>query len=102
MAKFQVIYWRDIPAQIKGKEGRRRIGRPLSTRFQVAIDEAAMQAGLSGSDDYLAEWRNGDWQEHDGNAEELLDGLLAELEAAYPPERVRRLIANRGQEENNA
>ncbi len=101
MAKFQIIYWRDIPAQVKGKEGRRRLGRPLSARFPVAIDEAAMQAGLIGSDDYLSEWRSGDWQEHDGDAEAILDKLTAELETAYPPARVRHLIANHGLEEKS-
>ena len=102
MVKFQTVYWRDIPAQIKGKEGRQRVGRPLSTRFQVAIDEAAMRAGLDGSDAYLAEWGNGVWQEHDGDPETLLDTLVAELETAYPPERLRRLVANGGQKEDGA
>ena len=30
--------------------------RELSARFQVAIDRAAMYAGLFGTDEYLAEW----------------------------------------------
>jgi hypothetical protein len=95
---YQIIYWRDIPAQIKLKAGRQRVGRPLSNRFPVAIDEAAMRAGLTGSDDYLAQWRNGDWQERDGELEELAAALLAEIEAAYPPERLRTLIQQQGLE----
>ncbi|MFN2163728.1 MAG: virulence factor, partial [Candidatus Promineifilaceae bacterium] len=63
---YQIIFWRDIPAQIKLKEGRERLGRPLSKRFGVAIDEAAMRAGLTESSDYLAQWRKSAWQERDG------------------------------------
>ena len=95
-AMYRVIYWRDIPAQVKVKEGRKRIGKPLSNRFPVAIDEAAMRAGLTGSDDYLAQWRNGEWTEREGEAEELLDEVLSELEEAYPPKRLRTLIDKQG------
>ena len=97
--KYQIIYWRDIPAQIKVKAGRQRGGRPLSKRFPVAIDEAAMQAGKTSSDDYLAEWRKSPWLEQDGDLDEVVDTLLAEVEAAYPPERLRKLIKHGGLEE---
>lgn len=96
--KYQIIYWRDIPAQVKVKAGRQRAGRPLSERFTVAIDEAAMRAGKTESDAYLAEWRNGDWQERDGDPDELADALIAELEAAYSAQRLRQLIQNGGRE----
>ena len=97
--KYQIIYWRDIPAQVKGRAGRKRLSKPLSNRFPVAIDEAAMRAGKTESDDYLAEWRNGDWQERDGDPDTLMAELVAELEAAYPPERLRQLIRQAGREE---
>ena len=98
--KYQIIYWRDIPAQVKAKAGRERSGQALSHRFTVAIDEAAMQAGKTESDDYLAEWRNGGWQERDGEAQEVVGLLVTELEAAYPPERLRALIQQQGQEKS--
>jgi hypothetical protein len=94
--KYQIVFWRDIPAQIKVKDGRKRGGRPLSDRFTVAIDEAAMRAGLINSEDYLAEWRNGDWVEQDGEMDEVIDALAGELEAAYPPDRLRALIRQHG------
>ena len=97
--KYQIIYWRDIPAQVKVKAGRKRAGRPLSSRFPVAIDEAAMRAGITESDDYLAEWRNGEWQERDGNPDDIADALVADLETAYPPERLRKLVKQHGLEE---
>ncbi len=97
-AQYQIIYWRDIPAQVKVKAGRKRAGRPLSDRFPAAIDEAAMRTGITESDAYLAEWRNDGWQEREGEPEALAEAIVAELEAAYPPQRLRQLIQNGGRE----
>ena len=52
-----IISWRDIPAQVTAKKGRQTAKIELSQRFQVAIDRAAMYAGLFGTDDYLTEWK---------------------------------------------
>jgi hypothetical protein len=98
--KYKIIYWRDIPAQVKVKAGRQRSGRPLSNRFTVAIDEAAMRAGLTKSEDYLAHWRNSEWLERDGELVETADALVAELEAAYPPERLSTIIRQHGLDES--
>ncbi len=96
--KYQIIYWRDIPAQVKLKTKPKRVGRPLSNRFPVAIDEAAMRAGKTASNAYLAEWRTSAWQTRDGGFEELAEILVAELEAAYPPERLSALVRQHGWE----
>ena len=52
-----VIWWRDIPAQVVAKDGRRASKIVLHPRFQVAIDKAAVKAGRKAMDDYIAEWR---------------------------------------------
>jgi hypothetical protein len=52
-----VIWWRDIPAQVVAKDGRRASKVVLHPRFQVAIDKAAVKAGKRAMDDYIAEWR---------------------------------------------
>ena len=57
MTTYQIVYWRDIPAQVKVGTGRKRAARQMSLRFQEAIDRAAMRSGLLILDDYLAEWR---------------------------------------------
>ena len=57
MTEFQITYWRDIPSMVVAREGpgnRHKI--QLSARFQVAIDEAAMRAGATGTDEYLDGW----------------------------------------------
>ena len=52
-----VIQWRDIPAQVVAKQGRRAHRIELAPRFQQAIDRAAMRAGAAGTDEYLEDWR---------------------------------------------
>lgn len=69
MAQFQILYWHDIPVQVKAKSGRQRASQPLANRFQVAIDNAAMAAGLVGSDEYTDLFHWSDPQERDGTPE---------------------------------
>jgi hypothetical protein len=51
-----IIRWRDIPAQVTAKDGRRTARQQLHRRFQVAIDRAAMKAGKKSASDYIGEW----------------------------------------------
>lgn len=98
MAELTVIFWRDIPAQVVARAGRRSAKRELAPRFQAAIDEAAMRAGARDTDAYLAEWRRG----APGPCADDLEAAAAEaasrLEAEYDPARVARLIAAGGRE----
>jgi len=52
-----VIWWRDIPAQVIARDGRRAHKIVLHRRLQVAIDKAAVKAGRREMDAYIAEWR---------------------------------------------
>ncbi|HLB65879.1 MAG TPA: virulence factor [Anaerolineales bacterium] len=94
----EVVYWRDIPGQVRARVGRKRASRPLSDRFQQAIDEAAMRAGKTGSDAYLEEWRTSQSVEREGEPEAAAAELAQEIEKAYPPERLQKLAANGGME----
>jgi hypothetical protein len=96
VSEVQVVFWRDLPAQVKARQGRARGAAPLSPRFQEAIDAAAMRAGLTGTDEYLAEWRASEWEERDGSPQHAADRRAAEVEAEYPAERLRALIENGG------
>jgi hypothetical protein len=98
MATYQIVYWRDIPAQVKVKAGRERAARQLSERFQVYIDRAAMRAGLFNTDDYLNEWRTSEAVEREGTAEAVAEAVAAELESAYSDERLETLTVNGGRE----
>jgi hypothetical protein len=81
MAKYQILYWKEIPAQVKVvEEGKRTVSRQLPERFQIEIDRIAMSEGLTGTDEYLNEWRWTPKKERPGTAEEVADALVRELE----------------------
>lgn len=98
MTKYQVIYWRDIPAQVKARSGADRGARELPARFQEAIDEAAMISGAAGTDDYLASWRTSEWRTAEGSVESVLDEVGAQLERDYAAERLAVLKSAGGKE----
>lgn len=85
MAIYRILYWQDIPSQIRVEDDEGdELNVPLSPRFQERIDAEASRRGLSGNDDYLAQWHWGEEQERDGAAEEVAEALRSELEAAGP------------------
>lgn len=90
-----VIRWREIPAQVTAKRGRETAKRELSARFQVAIDRAAMYAGLFGTDEYLAEWQR-DTTPCGDDLEVEVAGMAARLEAEYTSEVLNELAGNGG------
>jgi hypothetical protein len=94
MAEKLVVYWRDIPAQVIVRAGRRTAKRQLPERFEQAIDRAAMRAGLTGTDAYLEQWRRADPEPCGEDLEAEADAAAAALEAEYTVERVRELVAN--------
>ncbi len=59
-AALTIVYWRDIPAQVIAKAGRKAAKRVLPKRFEKAIDQAAMHARLHDTDAYLEHWRRGE------------------------------------------
>lgn len=96
MAEKVVVYWRDIPAQVIVKAGRKRASAELPDRFIKAIDRTAMKLGAKDSDAYLAEWRRGAPEPVDGDPEALATSAAAALDALYTPERIQELVANGG------
>jgi hypothetical protein len=81
MARVQILYWKDIPAQIKVSEpGKRPIARQLPDSYQQRIDALAMKLGLHDSDAYLDQWQWGEAQEMEGMAEQVADQLIKKFE----------------------
>ena len=90
------ISWRDIPAQLTARSSGDQHKVLLHARFQHAIDRAAAVAGLTTTHDYVQEWRTESGPLAAGDVVALLDQHCAELEAAYPRERLEALVANGG------
>ena len=84
MTEYQVTYWRELPSLVVAREGDQVAKSPLASRLQGAIDEAAMRLGQTGSEDYLAGWRRGEWTAAAGEPAEVAGRVVAELEDAWP------------------
>jgi len=103
MAKLICIYWRDIPAQVVGREGRRNVKKVLASRFAEAIDRAAMRAGRGSSDAYLADWRR-ESEEVSGNLEQQVQERVDLLENQFDDEFLESVVKAGGliDEANNS
>jgi hypothetical protein len=88
LAQLTIVYWRDIPAQVIVKAGRKAAKRELPLRFTEAIDMAAMRSGAAETDAYLAEWRRADPVEVSDDIEAEADKAASAIEADWPQERL--------------
>ena len=92
MAKMIVILWRDIPAQVMVRAGRRNsIKMELPPRFAEAIDRAALRAGRGSSDAYLDDWRRVT-EEFDGDFEARVADKVAALESEFDDEFLEAVV----------
>ena len=98
MVKYQIIFWRDIPVQVRIKEGRQRTNVALTDRFQQAVYRAAYRGKVIHGDAYLNEWQPSPWQSAAGTAAEIGRRLATELEAEYDDQRLDQLARNKGYE----
>jgi hypothetical protein len=98
LAERVIVYWRDIPAQIIVKAGRKSAKRELPLRFGQAIDACAMMVGAVGTDEYLAEWRRGEPEPCGDDLEAEAEATLTRLENEYGRDRLRQLVDNGGRQ----
>jgi hypothetical protein len=95
VATLTILSWRDIPAQVVAREGRRTAKVMLGPRFQAAVDQAATLAGLSDMDGYIAEWRRTERPcGADLDAEVAAEAAL--IEEQFPRARLAALTAGLG------
>jgi hypothetical protein len=85
------IFWRDIPAQVTARAGRRKASVQLHERFQIAVDRAAVVADKKTTNDYLEEWRR---VSHPcgPDLQGEVDAEVARIETAYSATVLQRLI----------
>jgi hypothetical protein len=96
MADLLLIAWRDIPAQLLAREGRRSARRELSPRFAEAIDRAAMRGGARDEAAYLAGWTRQPLGPCAPELEAAVDAAAARIEAEYDVARLARLVQSGG------
>ena len=91
MPRLTTIYWRDIPAQVIGQQGRKRHKKELSKRFAVAIDRAAMRAGRGSSDAYLEDWRRVS-EPCGADVEAAVEKQVDKLESQFPDDILEAVV----------
>ncbi|MFM2182204.1 MAG: hypothetical protein RJB61_498 [Actinomycetota bacterium] len=94
-SEIVVIMWRDIPAQINGRDGEAKHQVMLPHRFQKAIDRAAMVAGKKTAQEYVGEWRRAS-HPVSGNLVECVESTAASIEREFTNERLHVLVDNGG------
>ena len=68
MAFYQILYWQDIPSQVKARDDFDEVKLELAPRFAARIDQAAQSQGLTQTDDYLSQWQWSDEAKREGTA----------------------------------
>lgn len=78
---YKILYWQEVPSQIKAEDERDEVTLSLDPRFMERIDQLATQRGLLRTDDYLAQWQWSEEQQREGTAEEVAQAIKAQLES---------------------
>jgi Virulence factor len=81
LALYKILYWQEIPAQIKAEDEADDVTLMMDGRFMAQIDHLATQRGLTDADQYLAQWRWTEEQEREGSARQVAEAVKAELES---------------------
>lgn len=81
MTTYTILYWQEVPSQIKAEDEREEVTLAMPPRFMERIDQLAAKRGLQGADDYLAEWHWSAEQQREGSAQAVAEAVRAELEA---------------------
>ena len=84
ISKYQILYWKDIPSEVKAWDDHDEIKISLSPRFAERIDALAQKLGCIQADAYMAELRWSDEAERKGSPEEVAAAVRQELESAAP------------------
>jgi len=80
MAIYRVLYWQEIPTQIRAEDDADDVTVMLDDRFMKQVDILAAKRNLQSADDYLAQWKWSDEAERDGSAQAVAEAVRAELE----------------------
>jgi hypothetical protein len=68
----------------------------LASRFQEAIDEAAMRLGEIDADAYTSGWNRDPWVELDGTPDVIATQVVEKLEVEFSEEKITALLDSLG------
>ena len=92
MSEYQIMRWREIPSMVIARSGETTIKIMLASRFQEAIDEAAMRLGEIDADAYTSGWNRDPWVETDGAPDVVAARIVEELEKELSEEKLSALL----------
>lgn len=81
-SKYQILYWQDIPSEVKAWDDFDEVKINLPERFIARIDAAAQRQGLIQQDTYTAQLRWSEAAERPGTPREVAEAVRRELELA--------------------
>ena len=81
MTTYKILYWQEIPTQIKAEDESEDVAVMLDAKFMAQVDILAAKRGLQAADDYLAQWKWSEEEEREGSARGVAEAVKAELEA---------------------
>ncbi len=82
-AKYQILFWQDIPSEVKAWDGFDEIKVSLPSRFAERIDASAQRQGQIQADAYMKHLRWSDEDERSGTPHEVAEAVKRELEAKF-------------------
>ncbi len=81
-SKFQILYWQDIPSEVKAWDDFDEVKISLPEKFALRIDASAQRQGLISQDAYSAHLRWSDAAERAGSPRDVAEAVRRELESA--------------------
>jgi uncharacterized protein (DUF427 family) len=81
VATYKILFWKEIPTQIRVEDESDTVTVMLDDRFMALVDAQAMKEGLTETDAFLDAWHWSEEEEREGSAHEVAEALKAEIEA---------------------
>jgi methanogenic corrinoid protein MtbC1 len=81
-SKFQILYWQDIPSEVKAWDDFDEIKVSLPEKFTMRIDASAQKQGLISQDAYSAQLRWSEPAERAGSPQDVAAAVCEELIAS--------------------
>ncbi len=82
---------------IIAREGEQMVKTMLPTRFQEAIDEAAMRMGAIDADAYTSGWNRDPWIQAYESPQILADRIAQELETEFSEDILKTILDELGE-----